>query len=96
MEKQFYFLKLNPPRPDFAQSLSPGEKKIMGEHAAYWKNLLQKGICLIYGPVLDPKGAYGVGIVEVESEEQLNALITNDPADKLGKYEFYQMLAVKS
>jgi hypothetical protein len=57
---------------------------------------LQKGICLVYGPVLDPKGVYGIGIVEVESEEQLNALITNDPTDELGKYEFYQMLAIRS
>jgi uncharacterized protein len=96
MEKHFYFLKLNPPRPDFAQSLTPDEKKIMGEHSAYWKNLLQKGICLVYGPVLDPKDTYGIGIVEVESEERLKALIANDPAEKLGKYEFYQILAVKS
>lgn len=96
MEKKFYFLKLNPPRPDFAQSLSSNEKKVMDEHSAYWKDLLQKGICLIYGPVLDTKGVYGIGVVEVENEEQLNALIANDPADKLGKYEFYQMLAIRS
>ena len=46
------------------------------------------------GPVMDPKGGYGVGIAEVESLEQLNELIAKDPANGVNKYEVYQMPAV--
>jgi hypothetical protein len=96
MEKKYYYLKLNSPRGTFPQDISPGEAKTMAEHSVYWKKLLDEKTCLIYGPVLDPKGFYGIGIVCVENEEQVRSLIENDPANSLGKYEFYQMKAIIS
>ncbi len=94
MEKKYYFLKLNPPRATFPIDISPEEAKIMSDHSAYWKDLLEKEICVVYGPVFDPKGMFGIGIVGVENENQINSIIENDPAEKLGKYEFYQMRAI--
>jgi hypothetical protein len=35
MEKQFYAVYLNPPRPDFAMTMTDGEKAIMLKHLAY-------------------------------------------------------------
>jgi len=38
-------------------------------------------------------GTYGIGIVGVETEEQLQSLIKNDPATAINKYEYYPMRA---
>jgi uncharacterized protein YciI len=89
-----YFLKLNPVRPTFAQDMTDDERAIMQQHVIYWNDLLSKGIVVVYGPVMDPKGAYGMGVVEVENEEQLQELTGNDPAAKINTYEYYPMRAI--
>lgn len=94
MEKQHFFLKLNPPRPTFMMDMTADERAIMEKHVVYWTNLLQEQIAIVFGPVLDPSGVYGTGVVSVESEEQLKTLIANDPANGLNRYEYYPMKAV--
>ena len=89
-----YFLKLNPGRPTFAQDMSTEERAIMLQHVAYWAELMNKGLVVVFGPVMDPKEVYGVGVVEVETEEQLKELIKNDPATSINRYEYYPMRAV--
>lgn len=81
-----YFLcKLLPPRPSFPQDMSALERKVMQEHVGYWTGLLQQGVAVAFGPVLDPKGAWGAGIVGVcGGEDELNALQANDPAIRAG------------
>jgi hypothetical protein len=37
-EKKHFFVKLIPPRSDFADTLTEDERKIMQEHAVYWKD----------------------------------------------------------
>jgi uncharacterized protein len=91
---KYYFMKLNPPRPTFSQDMSPEERGIMQRHVAYWTDKMEKGLVLVFGPVLDPKGTYGVGVVAVESETQRDELVANDPANGLNRYEFYPMMAV--
>ena len=91
--KKYFVLKLNPSRPDFAQTMTQDEKEIMQQHINYWKKYMQEGIMLILGPVLDPKGVYGLGIIAVDSEDQVNELLSNDPASKINNYEYYPMLA---
>jgi uncharacterized protein len=88
---QFYFLKLNPPRPTFMLDMTDEERIIMQKHIAYWAPYVNDGTVLVLGPVMDPKGGYGIGVVGVDSEEQLNQLIMNDPANGLNSYEFYPM-----
>ena len=89
-----YFLKLNPSRPTFAQDMSTEERAIMLQHVAYWAELMNKGLVVVFGPVMDPKEVYGVGVVAVETEEQLKELIKNDPATSINRYEYYPMRAV--
>ena len=93
-DKKHFFLKLNPPRPSFTMDMTDEEKKIMQSHVEYWRILLNKGIAIAYGPVFDPKGGYGVGIISVDNDEQLENLMKNDPANGLNHYEFYPMRAV--
>jgi uncharacterized protein YciI len=94
MNKKHFALKLNPCRPDFAQTMTDAERKTMHEHVEYWKTYLDRGIMLIFGPVFDPKGTYGFGIVEVDNEEQVKELIAHDPAQVINTYEYYPMRAV--
>ncbi|WP_343634726.1 YciI family protein [Fluviicola sp.] len=94
MDKQQYFLKLNPPRPSFIMDMTEAEKDIMQKHVAYWMELLEKGIAIVFGPVMDPAGGYGAGVVSVDDEAQLKQLIADDPANGLNQYEYHPMRAV--
>jgi len=69
------------------------ETKVMSEHIAYWTGRVERGTTVVFGPVLDPKRAYGIGVVEVEDEAELRALLASDPAVKAGlqRDEFYPM-----
>jgi hypothetical protein len=59
--------------------MTDDERTIMQEHAAYWKSYMDKGMVHVFGPVLDPKGVYGFGVVSVDDEQQLKEFINNDP-----------------
>lgn len=93
-EKKHFFVKLIPPRPTFVMDMTDSEKAIMQQHVVYWAGLLEKGNAIAYGPVLDPNGAYGVGVICVDSDEELQQLIANDPANGLNRYEYSPMRAV--
>ena len=70
------------------------ERGIMLQHVAYWQPYVQDGTILVLGPVMDPKGGFGMAVMEVDSEEQLNELIAKDPANGLNTYEVHPMRAV--
>ena len=92
--KSHFFLKLNPVRPTFALDMSDAEKAIMQQHVAYWAELMQQGKVVVFGPVLDPAGVFGIGIVAAEGEDEIRELIANDPASQINRYEFHPMRAV--
>ena len=77
-----FLYKLYPPRPTFPDDMTEAEGKVMQEHIAYWKDLLQKKIVVIFGPVMDPKGIYGIGVLEVADENAVRNISGNDPAIK--------------
>lgn len=60
------------------------DKGIMKQHAVYWNVFLDKGTVIVFGPVLDPKGVYGLGIVEADNEAQARAFVAGDSAVKSG------------
>lgn len=95
-EKKHFVFKLIPSRPTFNQDMTEEEKNIMKQHVVYWTDKANQGIAIAFGPVLDPKGMYGLGIIEVENDDQVNNLIADDPAIKsgLGRMEIYQMRAI--
>ena len=93
-DKKNFFLKLNPPRASFMKDMSDSERAIMQKHVAYWAPYVQDGTVTVLGPVMDPKGGYGIAVVNVDNEEQLNILLSNDPANGMNSYEVYPMRAV--
>ena len=92
--KKYFVLKLIASRPTFPQDITPEEKVIMQQHVIYWKGLMSQGFVIAFGPVMDPNGVYGLGIVEVDTEEQVNSFVANDPAVQINRYEVYPMMAV--
>jgi uncharacterized protein len=94
MEKKYFVLHLLPSRPDFAQTMTDDERAIMMKHISYWTEIMNQGKVLAFGPVLDPKAAYGLGIVAVENEREVEDFILNDPAGKINKYEYFPMKAI--
>ena len=90
-----YFLcKLIPPRPTFAQDMNSSERTIMQQHVKYWTDLADEDVAIAFGPVADPAGAWGVGILQVETEAEAQTIRANDPTMKSGqgfKFEIFPM-----
>jgi len=88
-------MKLIPPRATFARDMTPAEAKVMQEHILYWKVLIRKGICLTFGPVLDPAGVFGVAIVGVEDVSIIEDIELNDPSVREGinVFQSFPMIA---
>lgn len=88
-----FYCKLVAPRSTFMQDITPVEQEVMGRHAAYWKALIERGTRVFaLGLVLDPAGAFGIGIVESASEDAMRALTGDDPAIRAGiglRYEVH-------
>ena len=51
----------------------------MSGHAAYWQPLVESGRMVIFGPVLDDTGSWGLGVVEADDEAELRAFAAGDP-----------------
>ncbi len=83
-QKLRFFLKLIPPRTTFVTDMTPEEGKLMQQHADYWKAQFATGAVLIAGPILDPKGAWGMVVLETATEEEARTLAMNDPSVKAG------------
>jgi len=71
--------RLKAPRPTFALDMTDDERAIMSRHAAYWQPLIDSGRMVIFGPVLDGSGSWGLGVVEADDEEELLAFAAGDP-----------------
>ena len=94
MDKKYFAMHLLPCRPDFAFTMTEEERAVMMQHVAYWTEKMNDGKVVVFGPVMDPKGPYGLGVVIAENEQEITSFIENDPASKLNKYEYFPMRAV--
>ena len=90
-----FVFRLKAPRPDFALDMTAEERDIMARHAAHWQPFIDSGQMVIFGPVLDGDGSWGLGVVEAENEDELRAFAASDPAAVTGtaRIEVGKMLA---
>lgn len=65
--------------------MTPDERTVMQGHVAYWVEQAERGVAIVFGPVLDPAGPYGIGIYTVPDEATMQRLIDADPARDLLK-----------
>ena len=80
---KYYLYKLIPPRPDFAHTMTEDEAKVMHTHVMYWSSILEEGLAVAFGPVADPGGSYGMGIIQLPDDMDPAALANGDPAIKM-------------
>ncbi|UOQ44943.1 YciI family protein [Halobacillus salinarum] len=69
-------------RPNFIDSMTEEESDVMSDHFDYLKALLEEKKLVMAGPCLD--GAFGIVIIQSETEEAARELMENDPSVKAG------------
>ena len=91
---KYFLYKLIPPRPTFNADMNEQEQATMNTHMGYWGELTNKGKSVVYGPVFDPEGVYGMAVIEVEADDEAQAIATNDPAvtDGVCTYQLIPMM----
>jgi uncharacterized protein YndB with AHSA1/START domain len=93
-ERRYFLLKLVPPRPTFVQDMNADERAAMGAHAEYTRSKIGD-IAVAFGPVADPSGVWGLGILAVKDEAAAREFVDNDPVIKANRglrYEIVPML----
>ncbi len=90
----YVFITTENPRPTFNVDMMPAERDIMDRHVAYWSEKATCGISIVFGPVMDPDGVYGMGVHRVRDEAEISELIVHDPASALLKYRIVPMAGV--
>ena len=71
MNQGLFLFRLIPPRADFAQTMTAEEQQAMAEHMEYWQQLLQDGRVVVYGPVADPEGVWGLGVLRASDRAEV-------------------------
>jgi uncharacterized protein YciI len=89
-----FVFRLLPPRPTFALDMSNEERDIMSRHAAHWTPYLESGQMVVFGPIIDSTGSWGLGVVEAHDEQELRLFAAKDPVvtTGTGKIELGTML----
>jgi uncharacterized protein YndB with AHSA1/START domain len=92
--RSYFLVRLLAPRPTFMMDMNDAERRGMTEHVGYWKKMLEQGVAVAFGPVADPKGGWGVGIVELADPSEMKRIEQDDPAVRiLGlRYEVLPMV----
>ena len=87
----YFFVRTQNPRPTFHLDMTAEERAIMERHVVYWSEQATQGIALVFGPVMDPRGVYGIGVYQVQDEAEMRSLLEHDPANGLLQYEVLPM-----
>ena len=87
----YFLVRTNNPRPTFHLDMTEAQRATMAAHVAYWTAKAHEGISVVFGPVADPEGVYGIGVFEVADEAEMRGLLGEDPADGLLTYRLTPM-----
>ena len=93
-----YLYRLLPPRPTFGPAdMSPEEAEVMQRHGAYWQEQVERDVAVAFGPVLDPKGSWGLALLDLDDEDAARGAADDDPAVQSGTctYELLPMQLFK-
>ncbi|SSB97398.1 Uncharacterized conserved protein YciI, contains a putative active-site phosphohistidine [Pseudomonas sp. 43mfcvi1.1] len=95
---KYYLCKYIPPRADFLATMTADEREWMMQHGTYLNDLLEQGLVVAHGPVMDDSGGYGVSLYEIADDRDIKAITSQDPIVKhgVGHYEHYPMLHLKA
>ena len=68
--------------------MTPAEQDAMQRHQAYWQDLLAEGRVVVYGPVADPEGIWGMGVLRAADRAQVLEIGNSDPSVLAGVNTF--------
>ncbi|MCK0175734.1 MULTISPECIES: YciI family protein [Mycobacteriaceae] len=83
-----FLFQLIPPRADFAQTMTADEQQAMAGHQDYWRELLAAGRVVVYGPVADPEGVWGLGVLRAPDRAEVLEIGNRDPSVLAGVNTF--------
>jgi uncharacterized protein YciI len=83
-----FLFRLIPPRADFAQTMTESEQAAMADHQEYWQQLLHDGRVVVYGPVADPEGVWGMGVLRAADRAEVLEIAEADPSVTAGVNTF--------
>jgi len=75
----YYLCQLRPPRPSFLRDMTGAERELMLAHQAYMGPHVESGMVIALGPVADPAGGWGLGLMEANSLNEIKAVLAQDP-----------------
>jgi hypothetical protein len=87
----YFVCKLIPPRKTFPNDMSELERNLMRQHGEYWTGHLKRGKVLLFGPVADPDGPYGLCVLALAENPQSGleaAQMCRDDPIQLGSIGF--------
>ncbi len=88
MPSSLFFARLIPNRPDFAMTMTDEERELMGAHGEHWRPRVEAGDVVVFGPVLDDTGSWGLCVADVEDEAELRSFAAADPTVVSGRFHF--------
>lgn len=83
-----FLFRLIAPRADFTQTMTPAEQHAMAAHQEYWRQLLAHGRVVVYGPIADPEGISGMGVLRATDRAEVLAIAECDPSVTAGVNTF--------
>ena len=87
-----YFLaQLRPPRASFMLDMTADERMLMLAHQQYWRPHVESGVMIAMGPVADPRGGWGLGLLEALDRDAVAELLAMDPVILAGKGFAYDL-----
>jgi uncharacterized protein YciI len=78
----YFHLRLVAPRSTFPFDITESERAAMAKHADFWRGKAKDRVAIAVGPVFDPEGAFGMGVVECENLDAAQAIAKDDPVVK--------------
>jgi hypothetical protein len=89
---KYFLCRLTGPRPTFPQDMTPREAEIMRAHTDYCGELLRSGRAVVFGPVADPAGIWGLGVLQLADDADPHDIVANDPVVKADAGFVYQII----
>jgi len=89
-----FVLRLIAPRSTFALDMTDEERAVMGRHAEHWGPYVADGRAVVFGPVVDGAGSWGLAVIESDDEAEVRAHAELDPVVTTGtaRFEFGTLL----
>ena len=79
-----WLVLLRPVREAMPFEPTPAEERIVSDHYAYLVGLRDAGKLVVAGPSIVAGDTFGIGVLDVDDESEVQAIIAADPAVSSG------------